>query len=394
MMKVFFNAIMMRFLTDRQSGTIVASIIGLLVVFSGMVWCAAARESDRKSTTLILQSANSNENTYSNGEFISYLRGNVVFLYDDITIRSDDATWWRSEGKVDFRNNVRITQEAQTLTCDHMHFTKKTNRIDAVGKFCYRDTAEKTELTGKRGSYRVDVKDFTLTGDPRMVRFDTLAAETLIISGLQMHYSDSMKTAIVSDSVSITKGKLLSRCGRAVYHTETNRAELRINPRVTFDIHEIVGDSIDLNFGNEALESASIYGSAHGVYIDTGGGGNDSSFTHVWGDSLYMSISDAGGIDSLWVHGKAISKYFTALSADQVNQANGKVMLMSFGKGNDVEKVKIWGNARSTYYIEEEDSQGVNEVSGDSIRVDFRKGKATSINLAGSARGIYFPNNM
>ena len=369
------------------------------VVVPVVLWCligisAAEKPSEKKNAALILRSANSNENSYSGGEFISVLRGNVVFLYDDITIRSDEATWWRSAGRVNFRNNIHISQKSQLLTCDRMEFTKQTNRIDANGHFHYRDTAQLTELTGNKATYRLDTKFFTLTGAPRLVRFDTTSAETLTIVGRKVTYADSIKEATVYDSVVITKGPLVSHCGRAVYNTESSVALLRIDPRVTYDIHEIVGDSIDLQFGKEALEGASIYGSAHGVYIDTAQKGKDTAFTHVWGDSLYMSISDSGYLDSLWVVGKAVSKYFAASSADMVNQANGKVMLMSFGKDGNVNRVKLWGNARSTYFIEENDGRGVNEASGDSITVVFSKGKASFLNLAGSARGVFFPRDM
>ena len=348
----------------------------------------------KKNAALILQSANSNENSYTNGEFISILRGRVVFLYDDITIRSDEAIWWRSEGRVNFNNNVHITQKTGILTCNRMQFTKQTNRIDANGSFLYRDTAQLTVLSGEKATYKLDTKFFTLTGGPKMVRFDTTAAETLTIIGRKVTYVDSVKQATVYDSVRITKGPLVAHCGRAVYNTEVNSAALRINPRVTYNINTIIGDSIDLQFGKESLKSASIWGSAHGVYIDTAAKGTDTAFTHVWGDSLYMSISDSGYLDSLWVVGKAVSKYYAASNTDMVNQANGKVMLMSFGQDGDVDRVKLWGNARSTYYIEENESRGVNEASGDSITVEFRKGKAALLNLAGSARGVFYPRDL
>ncbi len=348
----------------------------------------------RKSPTLILQSANSNENSFINGEFVSVLSGNVVFIYDDITIRSDEATWWRNEGRINFSDNIRITQKSQILTCNKMHFTRQTNRIDAFGRFRYRDTVERVELTGETASYRIDTKYFTLEGKPRLVRFDTASAETLIIKGKKMIYNDSLKQAAVIDSVIITKGKLTSRCERAVYFTERNEAALRKQPRIVYDIHELAGDSIDLRFGKESLRSASVYPNAHGLYLDISGNDADTAFTNVWGDSLYMSVTDSGYLDSLWVNGKALSKYYVTSSSDMVNQASGKVMLMSFGRDGNVEKVKIWGNARSTYFIEEKDSRGVNEASGDSITVEFKKGKAVFLNLAGSARGIFFPSDL
>ncbi|MBN1308195.1 MAG: hypothetical protein JXA18_09785 [Chitinispirillaceae bacterium] len=373
------------------------AMISAVVPAALLTWCSvegAENSAPKKNATLILQSANSNENSYRDGEFISVLRGNVMFLYDDITIRSEEATWWRNEGKVNFRNRVHITQRSQILTCDRMQFEKKTSRIDAIGSFHYRDTAEFSEMTGEKASYRVDTKYFTLDGAPKLVRRDTATAETLTITGRAMVYNDSLKQAVVFDSVTITKGRLRSRCERAVYYTEKNEAGLRKNPRVTYDIHELTGDSVDLRFGKESLQSASVYGGAHGVYIDTAGKAHDTAFTHVWGDSLYLSVADSGHLDSLWVNGKAVSKYYAASAADRVNQANGRVMLMSFRSDGNVDKLKIWGNARSTYFIEEKESRGVNESSGDSITVEFSSGKAVLLNLAGSARGIYFPYDL
>lgn len=373
-----------------------ARLIWLLVIivtlFSPLTIYDAHAKAIKSNATLILKTANSNENTYDNGEFISVLKGNVVFLYDDITIRSDEATWWRNEGKVHFERNVKITQKSQILTCDKMDFSKNTNQIDAVGNFIYRDTAELTQLTGDKASYLIEKKVFTLVGKPKLLRFDTTAAETLIIIGKKVTYVDTLKLATVTDDVVITKGKLISKCQRADYQTKNNIANLRIKPFVNYAINEIVGDSIDLIFGKESLKRASIYGNAHGVYYDTAAKAADTAFTHVWGDSLHMTLSDSGSMDSLRIKGKAISKYFMSSNPGVVNQALGKTMLISFGDDGNVKNARVWGNARSTYFIEEEDSRGVNEASGDSILVSFTNGKAVFLNLAGSARGKFYPS--
>jgi len=360
-----------------------------------MLFSVAARVEDN-APSLVLESADSNENSYSNGEFISVLKGNVVFTYDDIQISSDEATWWRNQGVIDFRKKVKVVRGASTLTCDRMHFTKDDNVLTASGHFDFIDTVELTRLTGKEADYHVQTRNFNLRGNPRMVRYDTAAAETLTITGLLMSYTDSLKRATVKDSVNITKGKLASKCRFAHYFTETNKAQLRVNPRVTYESHKVVGDSIDLQFGKESLRSAMIKGHSHGVYVDTSVAAvkSDTGYTQVWGDSLYITISDSGMLDSMWSYGKALSKYFTTKKPDLVNEAAGKVMLMSFAERGNVDKVKIWGNAWSKYYIEEEGSSGANEASGDSILVAFRKGKAAVLTLAGRARGVYFPREM
>jgi lipopolysaccharide export system protein LptA len=251
---------------------------------------AANSQKKEKNADLILESANSNENTYSNGEFVSILRGNVVFSYEDTRIKSDEATWWRSQGVLQFRNNVVVTNKSQQLTCDRMNFTKENSLLTASGRFRYIDSLEQVQLTGNDAEYFLDEKRFFLKGNPRLIRFDTAAAETLTIIGKTMTYTDSIKQATVSDKVKITKGKMVSTCNKADYLTESNIAYLRDKPEVTFDRSNVSGDSINLYFGKESLKKASVYGKAKGIYIDTMPKSNDTSFTHVTGDRDRKSV--------------------------------------------------------------------------------------------------------
>lgn len=355
---------------------------------------AAKKNLPKKSPTLVLESANSNENSFENEEFISVLKGNVVFSYDDIKIKSDEATWWRNQGKVIFQNNVRVYRGPQTVTCDRMNFAKERNALIANGHFQFCDTLEKTTITGNDAEYYIDSKYFQLTGKPQLVRLDTVAAETLFISGEKMWYIDSLKCAYVSDSVKIIKGQLFSTCQKANYYTKTSLAQLRINPDITYKINHVKGDSIDLLFGKKNLKNATVMGNTFSTYIDTSENHKDTAFTHIWGDSLLMTVSDSGRMDSLWVFGKAKSKYFVTNEPANVNEASGKKMLMSFNGNGDADLVKIWGNARSRYFVQEGKSKGINEASGDSIKVIFNRGKASSLTLVGSARGVYFPRDL
>jgi hypothetical protein len=88
--------------------------------------------------------------------------------------------------------------------------------------------------------------------------------------------------------------------------------------------------------------------------------------------------------------GKAASKNYRSSEPATANTANGKIMMLGFSNDGNVRNLKIWGNARSTYFIIDSSSRGRNEVSGDSVNVLFAKGKAEFVTLAGSTRGIYF----
>jgi lipopolysaccharide export system protein LptA len=366
-------------------------MVRLSALLAAILLHASVQAAEKPSPSLILQSANSNENTFSNGEFISVLRGNVAFDYDDIRIRSDEATWWRTKGTVLFKNKVRVVRGRQLLTCNRMEFAKSNNTLTANGKFDFFDSTELSRLRGNDAEYQIAKKIFFLKGNPSLVRYDTASAETLTITSLTMSYVDSLKRATGVDSVTIRKGLLHSKCGLARYFTESNTAHLRGSPRVWYDLHFLSGDSIDLTFSKEALRDASIMGAGHGIYADTAARTKDTSFTHIWGDSLYMAVSTRGKLEVLWSIGKALSKSFESAAPDQANTASGRTMMLGFTSEGEVNMLKIWGNASSTYFSEDDGGTGCNEVSGDSVAVSFAEGKARFVTLAGSTRGKYFP---
>lgn len=370
--------------------------IGLFVVififlFQPFSYAETTQKKTEKRADLILKSANSNENTFTNGKLISVLKGNVVFLYEDITVSADEAVWWRDDGIINFRDNVKIVQKSQILTCDRINFIKKENRIDAIGKFKYKDTIEQVELTGDMGTYWTNTKYFKLTGSPKLIRLEKTASETLTITSKTMSYIDSLKTAYAEEGVLISKGKLLAHCQKAMFNTEKNIAYLRIKPDAIYDIQTIVGDSIDLYFSKEALKSAFVLGNANAFYIDTSAKSGDTAFTKIWGDTIYMSVSDSGSLDTIKIIGKALSTYYLASKPNAVNRAEGKIITMLFNNKSNLDRIKIWGNAKSLYYVEDVSNSGVNEASGDSIIVYFSKGKASSLIFAGSVRGRFYP---
>jgi hypothetical protein len=344
------------------------------------------------TASLILESANSNENSYSKGEFVSELHGNVVFRYDDIHIRSDEATWQRKEGTILFRQNVRVTRGRKLMTCDRLNFAKVNSMLTAFGRFNYFDSADLTRLTGDRGEYGTNTKIFTLTGNPVLTHVDTTAHDTLVIKSLTMRFEDSLKRATAIDSVRINKGQLSSSCHLARFYTKTDYVQLRGIPRVRYGVQRMNGDSINLDFAGGKLRHAVVVGNSHGIYTDTTGEkGRDTSFTHIWGDSLDMAMSDSGRPQVLWAIGKAASRSFDKHDSTSPNKASGKIMMLAFNKTGDVHHLKIWGNARSTYFVNDSSGRGCNEVSGDSVSVSFANGRAQFVTLAGSTRGVYFP---
>jgi lipopolysaccharide export system protein LptA len=343
-----------------------------------------------KSSDLILKSADSNINTMSkDGEVVSVLTGNVVFLYDDATIKSQYAKWWRNKGMVSFSDHVSAVRTTQTLTSDKMDYDKSKKQLISDGHVHFYDTKERVRLNGDHGTYGMDTKILVVEGKPHFVFYDTTAHDTLDITGKKMTYDDSLKKATVRDNVTIRKGKLFSHSDVAVYYPDSGVARLRLIPRIAFETDSLSGDSVDMTFTKKVLRKVKVNGNSHGMYHDYGK--TDTTLTHLLGDSLSMFLSDSGKIDSLWALGNVKSKYFPIAKPYQTNEAFGKYMTVLFNKKSQVERVKVWGNAKSIYNVEEKDGRGVNEASGDSILVGFAEGRATHVKMAGSVRGFYAP---
>ena len=242
---------------------------------------------------------------------------------------------------------------------------------------------------GDHASYYLDKKFLVVEGRPKFIYYDTSAHDTLDIRGKKMTYDDSIKKASVYENVTVAKGKLFTRSEVAFYYPDSGRAQLRKIPRIAFETDSLSGDSVDLSFTKSHLQRVKVNGSSHGQYKDFGTA--DTTLTHLFGDSISMFLTDSGKIDSMWAIGNVKSKYFPLKNPLSTNEAYGKLMTVRFNARGEVSRVKVWGNARSIYSVEEKDGRGRNEASGDSITVSFAKGKATHVKMSGTVRGFYAP---
>jgi len=349
---------------------------------------------------LILERANSNENVYSGGELVSHLRGNVVFRYEDMRISSDEATWWRNAGRVDFRKKVKVERAGDIMTCDRMHFSRDRNMLTAAGQFRYQDSAQVTFLSGNEAEYTVDKKTFVLKGKPQLVRIDSTDTDTLFISGRLMTYDDSLKIATVTDDVNITRGHLKASCKSAQYFAETDMAYLRRSPEVFYEGHRVVGDTIDLHFGKETLKSARVVGKSHGRYTEVDASSNDTSVTHIWGDSLLLTMSDSGGrMETMKAFGKVHGRYteVSPLSKDtSVTNIWSDSLLLTMSSNSErgrLEAMKAFGNVHGHYFEISPSSKdtSITHIWSDSMLLTMSDdGKLDSMQAFGKVLSRYF----
>jgi lipopolysaccharide export system protein LptA len=379
--KIFSNKAAWVFAPQRNGQRVFAFLLMAFALLPGDVYA-------KKSSPLILKRADYNENRMTGGKLVSVLRGDVVFQYEDATIKSQYAKWFRRDGIARFSDNVSIIQPGQLLSCDRLDFDRDRKRLIARGNVDFYDSTEQTRIQARSVIYYLDTKNLELDQAPKLVRYDTLSNDTLVITSRKMRYNDSLNMATAHDEVTIEKGKLTARSKVAYYYTESDEARLRVSPDIYYGIHRIVGDSVDLFFEEQKLQGLTVVGNAHAVHKDDNR--EDTVITTVDGDSLYMAITQEGNLDSIWVHGNTKSRYFLASDTAKVNEALGKRMIIAFGKEGQARDLTIAGNAQSVYYVDDESDSGRNEATGDKIFVTFHEGKAIYLRLIGGVRGNYF----
>ncbi|MBD3421413.1 MAG: hypothetical protein GF398_14950 [Chitinivibrionales bacterium] len=338
---------------------------------------------------LILKSAHYQECSFYEDELECVLKDNVIFHYDSAVIRSELAKWWKGRGEVILHKNVEVTQDEQIITCDRVHFKQKQDVLIAEGDVVFVDHDEGIRITGNRCTYDLASRFCVLEGQPHFFRYDTAAAETLTIVGRKMLYNDSLQKTTVINDVVVTKGALRSICDTAFYFSEKDLALMRVDPEMIYEEHVLDGDSVDIFFKGDTIEGMSVVGKGHGIYFDKAK--LDTTITHVWGDSIYMALSDSGYMDSVWIIGSVESKYYQVADSTRPNNVTGKHMILDFGEKSRIDNARLWGNAESVYYLDEEQNSGRNEASGDTLSVWFEDGKAVRLRLLGGVRGAYFP---
>jgi len=352
---------------------------------------AASKKKD--DGALILERANSNENIYTGGEFVSYLRGNVVFRYEGMRISSDEATWWKSKGIVDFRKNVKATEKGQIVTCDRMHFSREKSLLTAVGDVRYQDSAKVTFISGNNAEYATDKKECTLRGNPLLTKIDSAGVDTLFIRGRVMIYNDSLKIATVTDNVNIRQGDLLATCRKSDYFVNTSTAALRVNPIINYDKHRVVGDSIDLFFDEQKLKNACVMGNAHGRAMEIADSSKDTTITNIRSDSLYIAMYESGKMNYMKAFGSARGDFSETTVATKVktvtNVTSDSLQMFMFESGK-ISAMKAYSRAVGKYSETSESTGSATtmDITSDSMQMSmFETGKVNAMKAFGSAHG-------
>jgi lipopolysaccharide export system protein LptA len=310
------------------------------------------------------------------GESVRKLMGDVKLVQDDAYMMCNEAQWWEQENKLILFDQVMIYDGKHTLYGDRVDYDgetliekasghvilisgkrkintelltyhRKEEIASGFGDVIITDFIERVILKGDYVKYNNKLDYGLLKGHSQIVKIDTVSNDTLIVSGSIIEAWGKEQKIIVSDSVSIKKGKLHAFSKRAEYRSEVERLILQDLPVVFHQDQKMRGDTIKIDLQDVRFKEGIINGNA----------------SIVWTDSIYENT----------------------LKGRSIHIENWE---------DSTRQIIIEDQAESLYHVlyEKDTEQGMNSMTGDRISLFFRDNQLEWIKVEsdpGMCTGVY-----
>ncbi|MCR4439288.1 MAG: hypothetical protein QHJ34_08610 [bacterium] len=354
-----------------------------LTVFVGVVLfacvCLRARAQDERLR--LIRAARLSGQTVE-GRILQRLEGDVLFRQGRATMSCEQALRDEAAGTVVFIGRVRIdtgrrrlyaarvaynefsrVEEAEghpvvydstrRLAAERLTYFEPEERALASGRVILADTARFTTLTCGRLEYFRATGYGVATDSPRLVKTDSTGGDSLVLLGDKMEVFDAGARALVTDSVTLSKGRLLVSCGRAEYFDDEQKVVLTASPHGVYGQDHLRGTTMEVFLNGQAVRTIVVQGEA-----------------------LITSPSDSLNPEA------------------RVNRLTGQRVTIQLVE-EQVREMTIEEQATSLYHVVEEgEFKGVNLISGDRILLYLEDGKLRRVRIEsapGKTSGVFYP---
>jgi lipopolysaccharide export system protein LptA len=332
------------------------------------------------NTGLELIHADKNVSREQNGRIIHEFEGNVHFRQDTLEMFCENALLYENKNMLQFTKNVLITNghsrlralkinyftetkkafcydsvriktPKDSLYAEFLEYNFKTDEAEAEKNIYLYDAENTVFIRGEKGIYDPNKNHNLVRENAWFTKIDTASGDTLDITAVQLEYfGGEDKRAVATDSVVILQGALKAVCDSAVYHTDTELVSLFGSPFAWYEDNKLSGVSMQAQFDSLKLKEIIVFENARAVSLADSVSGKENVLT---GNKIQFEIEK-----------------------------------------NKPKLVTSTDNATSTYYLRNEnEDQGSNYATSDTIQVYFVKGKLDSIAIIGGSEGTFYPSD-
>ena len=289
------------------------------------------------------------EASYDRKSRIAVLHGDVRIEENGAVITGDEARFYRAENRSVVTGHPVLRDSTRTLSADRIEFDRDRNVVLATGHVDAYDSVQKTRVQASRVRYDRTANYAWAEVEP-VLEMEEKSGTKTEVRGKTLEFDNARRSVYAIGGVKIRREALRATCDRAEFYQSEQRALLLGDPRAWDEEGVARGDTIEITFVDDRLESLRLR--PHGIVE-------------------YTAKADSG--------------------RGERNVANGDTITVHFTDEQAREAV-IVGHAESRYWPSSADSihGGRNESQGDTIHVHFEKGKPTRATVRGGSRGVYY----
>jgi lipopolysaccharide export system protein LptA len=328
-----------------------------------------------------------NYGVYFFNQDLANFRGNVRITDNKTyTITSDELDYYRSVQKSYGRGNVKVVSDSSVIYSDNIVYEKLIGISTATGNV--KIESDSTVITSKKATYYEFEKKSIAEEN---VKIDFLNKNAVIFGNYAENYEKTNYSFIKGrakliqienkegklDTTFIFSEKLESFRNKPEYYigrdsVRTIRNDFLSNSQVGYYFRDISGKG-----GVIALAIEPI------VWKEE---------LQITGDSIYAYFMDE--IDDIYVKRSAFALKTNTDFAERYDQISGVFMHMKFF-ANEINYIQVDTNAASIYYVyDNENPNGANRSNGEVIKLFFKEKNVDKVKIYGKPKGTYFPENL
>ncbi len=289
-------------------------------------------------------------------------RGNPVLRDSSVSIKGRRLIYLVEKEIAHAHDQVFLEDSNRNVRANIIHYYSAEKKSVALGKAQLHDTGRRTSLASDSLIYFNTTGDIEALIEPVLTRYDSAGVESFRISGDTIRLAENEGNFLAIGNVHVWRSDFTAYAQTLNYVDSLEIATLTDNPRVLSDGQELTGKLMRLRFADEKISALYIDGNARANAVG----------------KAYLP-ADTAGIS----HGDSIKTY---------NEITGKFMEIFF-RENQADSIVVSTMATSLYNVTEDSIiQGINEVSGDTIRIKFDNRKIATIKVSGGTQGRYVPH--
>ncbi|MGL1933645.1 MAG: hypothetical protein OCD01_01425 [Fibrobacterales bacterium] len=339
---------------------------------------------------LIMEHADNFRGSGSSGSYL--LEGGIRFKRGDARFYTESATWDSKKDALYCDGGFRFRHPKGQLTAKSGFYQKADNRVNAKGNVVARDSASSLFLYGGELDYYQDKKLTQVRINPmirRLLPGDEGKDDTLEIKAELLEFNDSLQVAHAIHGVTVTQEKMSISCDTAIYNIEKGELTLKGSPKAIIEQFEIEGSLMRIFMDKDTIRRIEVVQGAKGLKRDKSVSGS-YDISEIVGDSLIVEFENSY-ISNLEVIGSAESKNYRDDRPEYINKMKGNALKMIMKRGM-LDTIKIWEQASTLYHYFSEKGkfEGKNDAVGDTIWLNFKNRAISGFTLKGNvSQGIY-----